>query len=121
MNDSMVSSTVSPPLTLADFLQTERQRRSWSIRDFASAAGLDHTTLSKLLRSTNPPTPALDTLVCLSRALNVSLVVLLKLTFPDLPGIEVSAESLLLAERVQQLTPDQRAVVDALLRGLLFP
>lgn len=120
MNDSMASLAVSPPLTLADFLQAERQRRGWGVREFAAAAGLDHSTLSRLLRGTGP-TPTLDTLVNLSRTLNVSVVVLLKLALPDVPGVEASADTLVMAERFQQLTPDQRAVVDALLRGLLFP
>lgn len=110
----------NPPITLADFLDAERRQRGWSVRQLASAAELDHTTLSKLLRGTGP-SPALDTLVSLSRALGVSLVTLLKLAYPDLPGIDLSADALALADRVQRLTPDQRAVVDALLRGLLFP
>lgn len=106
--------------TLSDFLDAELRQRGWSVRQLAVAAGLDHTTVGKRPRGA-VPTPALETLVGLSRALGVSLVVLLKLAYPDLPGIEPSADALLLADRVQRLTPDQRAVVDALICGLLFP
>lgn len=110
----------STSTALSDFLQAEQRQRGWSVRQLATAAGLDHTTVLRLLRGA-VPSPALDTLVSLSRGLGVSLVVLLKLAYPDLPGIEPDADALLLADRVQRLTPDQRAVVDALLRGLLFP
>lgn len=105
-------------LSLADFLQAECQRRGWSVRQLASAAELDHSTISKLRRGASP---ALDTLASLSQALGVSLVTLLKLAYPDLPGIDLSPDAVALADRIQRLTPDQRAVVDALLRGLLFP
>lgn len=87
------------------------------MRQLAIAAGLDHTTVSKVLRGT---VPALETLVSLSRALNISLITLLKLAYPDLPGIEISADTLVLAERLRQLSPAQREVIDALIRGLLF-
>lgn len=107
-------------MTLGEFLQEETRRRDMSVRQFGESIGVDHSTLSKLMRFENPSVPALDTLVKISKGTGVSLITLLKLAFPDLDGIEVDERSRILAERIAQLPADKREIAEAFILGTLF-
>lgn len=107
-------------MTFAEFLQQEMRRRDLSVRQFAEVIGIDHSTLSKLMRFEKPPTPSTETLIAVSKATGVSLTTLIALAFPDLKNIEVTANVLMLAERIERLPPDKRDLIDSLIMGMLL-
>jgi predicted transcriptional regulator len=108
--------------TLAEWLLEEIQRRQMSVREFGRFADIPHSTLNKLLNWDTTPSgdvyPALSTLVKLSNATGTDICTLVALVAPEYTISD--ADALVLANRIRNLPPDGRAVVEEWLIGRLL-
>lgn len=89
-----------------------------SAREFALLVGVASTTITRAMLP-DAPEPTVEFLAKLARATNTDLCTLVKLVVPDLPG-NVSADALLLAERISRLPKDKQEIVDAFILGTML-
>lgn len=109
------------PATLADWLLEEIQQRQMSVREFGRYAGVPHSTLNKILNADNTDEdayPSLATLVKLSRATGTDICTLVAFVAPERTLRD--ADAMALANRIMNLPPDGRAIVEDWLMGRLL-
>lgn len=113
-------------LTLGKFIQDEMKRRGLSIRQFAEQVDVTHKVIAKFryhgLKDTYNKRPigepSLDFLAKLAKATAVDLCALVALIHPD--ATMADARAGITSARAQQLTPEQRELLDTFLAGLSF-
>jgi transcriptional regulator with XRE-family HTH domain len=98
-----------------EFLESEIERRSMTPRQFALAAGIDPTTITRALKYDTPHQPSMDVLVKLSKYTHVSLGTLIALAYPE--AFTTSISSQLLAEQIESLPEAIRQTVVAIVKG----
>lgn len=111
---------MQPLTTFAEFLTQEMNKRGLSVHAFAQFLGISHQTLGRYLEYTpgSAEYPKIEALVKISKALDTDLGGLVAMIEPS--RSRISPSILLLAERIQRLSPEKREMVDALILGLAF-
>lgn len=104
---------------LGNFIADQIRERGISDREFSRLLGVSNATISRAM-SQDAPEPSLDFLVKLSNGTGVSLMTLLKLSFPELRQVEVEPEARMLAEMIAQLPPDKREIAESFIVGTLM-
>jgi transcriptional regulator with XRE-family HTH domain len=114
----MTDATMLIGYTLGEFLQAELERRDMSIREFARFVGVNHQTIAKFLDygSKEVGYPSADFLLKLMKATGLDGAAMMALLDPTVAPLD--PQTLILAERIAQLPPDKRRLIDALLLGL---
>lgn len=105
---------------LREFIEEEMRRRDMTANQFADFVGVAHTTIGRAIDQRRPTTPSPEFLIKLAKATGISLSSLIALVIPEAEHIEVSARSLLIAERIGQLPPDKQEIIDSLILSWLF-
>lgn len=109
--------------TLGEFILDEIRNRHTSARDFADLVGVSHTVINKFMNHgledsyAGKPIgdPSLEFLVKLAKATQVDVRTLITLVYPEIG--EVDPSNLILAERINNLPKDQKALIDNFLIG----
>jgi transcriptional regulator with XRE-family HTH domain len=107
---------------LGEFVLKEMQQRSMSAREFARFTGLNHQTVNDFLNSMTDNKerefPSLKTLLRLAQATNTDICALIWLMLPNPESIDkVSAEDIILSQRISQLPPEMKKLVEAMISG----
>jgi transcriptional regulator with XRE-family HTH domain len=116
------------PPTFGGFLNYEMRRRGMSQREFADFCSVSHGFIARHMNHGIKPTyggapvgdPDLKSLVSIARATGFSVCALIRLVIPDAPLDEsnFAPETVALAQRISELSPDQRLRADQYLMGL---
>lgn len=106
--------------TLSEWLLEEIQQRHLSIREFAKRSGVAHGTLLNILDSEQAGAryPSVETLVKLSRATGTDLCTLVSMLAPS--DTLTEPDTLVLATRIKNLTPEAQSVLEDWLMGRLL-
>lgn len=107
-----------PYRNIAAFVQSEANRRSMSLREFARFAKVSSASIVRLADENNKHSPSLTVLTRLASATKVDLCALVALLEPD--ATHVNAEAAILSERIQRLPAEARALIDSIIMGSLF-
>ena len=101
----------------SDFLRDEMARRDLeSQRAFARWLGMSPATVWQVMDGGREP--GLDFLVATAKATGVDIRTLIELAYPGaITPSELSAETLVLAQLIDQLPDDVRRVIRAMIRG----
>ena len=103
--------------SLGALLRAEMKKRSMSLRDFARFTGVSHPTISKIVSDPNyAQLVRAQTLRKLSQALNIDVKTLERTAKQKLLADD-DANVRLLIEMIKSLPPQQREMIDTLLRG----
>jgi transcriptional regulator with XRE-family HTH domain len=111
MNTQTVNMTA-----LGDFIEQEIKQKFRSARQLALAMDVDPTTITKAMSFADPPVPSLDFLAKLARVTRTDICTLVGMVYPD--EVRMNARTRLIAERIEQLSPEQQEIVDTYLIGL---
>lgn len=103
-----------------DFIEQEMNHRKMNASEFAKFIGVAHTTINRLIDPRNPTTPSPDLLRKLSEKTEVHYSILSALVLPNAEPTEIDPKTLVRADRIRQLTPDQQEAVDDLIMGMLL-
>lgn len=95
-----------------------------SAREFAEYVGVPHSSINKFLNHGITDTyagkpvgdPSVDFLIKLARATHIDICTLMALIAPDVTARRAEAE--IIADRILNLPPEQREIVDTFLSGL---
>lgn len=119
---------------LGDYLKSKRLEKNLSLRDFAKEIGISHTYLSKLEsgvdpRSGKPISPTLDTILQISKTLNVTVEQLLAISgyvgdeeylYVDLLiDVATNPEKVLLLKKSESLNNNEIEKVLSFIEGLI--
>jgi transcriptional regulator with XRE-family HTH domain len=103
---------------IQQFIRAEMTRRNTTtIRAFAAAINIDKSTLSRIMRKTNPIEPTLDFLEDLAKATAVDIRVLVGLVKPN--ATFEDAHAAMLAHMIAKLPAQDRETIEALALGML--
>jgi hypothetical protein len=110
-----------PISQLGKWVYGEIQKRNMTYTGFARWIGVNPSTIGRLI--TDDPDqkqhePSLELLEKLSVKTQTDMMIVVLLAKPHLSRL--SATSLLIAQRIEQLPPDKRELVDSLLLGWGF-
>lgn len=108
--------SVMTPLT--QFIEDQIAMRRMTEREFARFVGVSNSTISRA-RGDNPPEPSFEFVAKLSKATGHSLLSVLRLAFPEY-DFSVDEQTIMLAERIIQLPPEERAQAETFVTGLAF-
>lgn len=103
-----------------DFLREEQHRRGFeSVRQFAAWLGLSNSVVWQVMDGKREP--GLDFMVAVANKTGVSLADLVELARPGtLSRTDLSLDARVLAQQVEALPDDIRAVVRAIIRGAAY-
>lgn len=105
---------------LGAFLESERIQRNMTLRKFADWIGVSHSTLSRYINHDELPAPDLDSLIRISEKTGVGLLELIRLSYPQVEQPLINLDAQILANRIQQLPPDARIMVETLIDGAVL-
>lgn len=105
---------------LADWLWHEIEERHMSVRAFGRAADVSHETINKLLAPVDWPdwTPSIPVLVNIARYTHTDICSLVAMITPE--DTQINPRATLLAEKIINLPPDQRALAETYIIGAAF-
>jgi len=99
-----------------EFIELEMKKRDMSIREFSRFVGISHSAVSKYLSHPDTKSISIEFMVRVADATNTDLASIVAMVYPE--HTTVNAEVRILAERIANLPPDKRKMVDSLLLGL---
>jgi len=99
---------------LIRFIEDEMKKRDMSIRAFARLCDISKTQMASVLNGTQ--TPGLQFIHKLADGTNTNINTIVAFIFPD--QSEVDPEIALLAERIANLSADDRRIAEAFVLGL---
>jgi len=100
---------------LRDFVEREMKSRQMNISQFARFIGVSHTTIGRLIDPQNPTTPSPELLVALAEKTGVNYSALTALILPAAEQTELDPKTVIRAERIGQLTPEQQEHIDEII------
>ena len=108
--------------TLGEFITSEMAQRGMNVTEFARFVGVSHQIITKMIESDQSEAsgyPEFKTLRKLARATGTSLSTLVILLVPEDERPNISPEGLILAERADMLTNEQREVLMTFIGALI--
>ncbi len=104
---------------LGDFILNEMKQRQMSARAFAEFIDVTHSTINKFVDFGKKDVgyPSIEFLIKLAKATKTDIRTLIALVVPPevLEPSDVSPESILLSQRIEQLPEQYREVIDSIL------
>ena len=101
------------------FVLDQLKKRHESNREFARRVGVSNQTINRLVDERYEVAPTPETILAIAQATGVSAVVLFEMAYPEARQNALSADARALAQRIEALPPEQRAMIAALLRGIV--
>lgn len=103
-----------------DFLREEMRRRDFtSVRQFSAWLGMSNSMVAHVIDGRRDP--GLDFMVAVSQKTGVGLADLVELAKPGtLDHTDLSLDARILAQQIEGLEDDERAMVRAILRGARY-
>lgn len=101
---------------LREFIEREMTARDMSTHEFADFVGVSQSTIVRAMSYEDAPEPKLNFLAKLAVATKVDIGVLVSLIKPE--ASKISPDARLLAERIEQLSPQDREFLDTYILGL---
>lgn len=109
-------------VTLSEFsewLESEVQKSRLSYSEYAKHIGVATTTITRAADKRKPKTPGFDFLYKLAKATGKSFLALVELAYPEVvEETKLSPSAQLLAQEIETLPEDKRAIFEAMVRGL---
>lgn len=102
--------------TLREFIEREMTVRGMSTHEFADFVNTSQSTIVRAMSFEDAPEPKLDFLAKLAVATGVDIGALVSLVKPE--ASKISPDARLLAERIEQLSPQDREFLDTYILGL---
>jgi transcriptional regulator with XRE-family HTH domain len=99
-----------------DFIELEMKKRDMSIREFSRFVGLSHSAVSKYLNNPQEKNISIEFMVRVARATDTDLTSIVAMVYPE--QTTINPEVQILAERIAQLPPEKRKMIDSLLLGM---
>lgn len=109
-------------ISFGDFILAEMNKREMSARQFASFIGVSHGTVNRFLDFGKKDVgyPSIDFIEKLAIATDTKLSTIMGLILPQLADRDKDDPDLeLLASQLRELTPTERKIVFAAIRGIL--
>lgn len=103
-----------------DFVEREMKQREMNATQFAKFIGVAHTTINRLIDPRNPTTPSPELLYKLAEKTGVNYTILSALVLPGAEFTEIDPKTLVRAERIRQLTPEEQDTIDSFITGMLL-
>jgi len=103
-------------MTLDQFIESEMKKRGMSLREFAKLIDISPSAISKYLNSASERGVSIDFMVKLARGTNTDLSSIVAMVYPD--DTTINPQARILAERIINLPPDKRQMVESLLLGM---
>jgi predicted transcriptional regulator len=102
------------------FLAEQMQSRQMNKREFARFLGISESSLYSYIKQDDPQIPGDDTLLKIHIKTSVPLTTLIELRDPGISRrAHLSAHAQLLAEQYEQMSVDQRRIIDMLFENLV--
>ena len=103
-------------MKFSEFLVAEMKRRDMSQREMARWLEVSSQTVNRLVDPRSPDDPSIMILLRVSEKTGVSLLALVEMAYPDaVRASDLSADSRIIAQRIEALPDDMREAVIALL------
>lgn len=101
-----------------DFLQAEIERRGMSVRQFAELCDVSHSVIVRATQEGDPHIPSLPILAQIANAINVNLMTIITMIYPD--ASQISSDAWLLAQQIDKLPDaDRRYISNAIVGALM--